>query len=102
MPPKNKERQRDLDQEPDLNIDSAIDATDDNLRRIDSSSTLSDSLLPNEGSLAEEEPIDGGFRPTEDGGNSQHPIHDEDQEDATPSDYEREIDRVDAGTRSER
>ena len=40
-------------------------------------------------------PAGGGFTPTEDGGNPQHPIHDEDQEDKTPSDYEREIDRLD-------
>jgi hypothetical protein len=39
---------------------------------------------------------------TTDGGNGQHPIHDEDQEDRMPSDYEREIDRIDAATRSDR
>jgi hypothetical protein len=39
--------------------------------------------------------------PTEDGGNPQHPIHDEDQEDKTPADYEREIERLGAcGSRS--
>jgi hypothetical protein len=41
-------------------------------------------------------PAGGGFSPTEDGGNPQHPVHDEDQEDRTPGDYEREIDRLDA------
>lgn len=41
-------------------------------------------------------PVDGGVTPAEDGGNPQHPIHDEDQEDRTPGDYEREIDRLDA------
>jgi hypothetical protein len=44
-------------------------------------------------------PAGGGFTPTLDGGNDQHPIHDEDREDATPDDYEREIDRLDAITR---
>jgi hypothetical protein len=29
-------------------------------------------------------------------------VHDEDQEDRTPSDYEREIDRIDAATRGQR
>lgn len=34
--------------------------------------------------------------PSDDGGNPQHPIHDEDQEDRMPDDYEHEIDRLDA------
>ena len=41
-------------------------------------------------------PVGGGVTPAEDGGNPQHPIHDEDQEDRTPGDYERELDRLDA------
>lgn len=32
--------------------------------------------------------------PTEDGGNPDHPIHDEDEEDLGPEDYEREIDNA--------
>jgi len=40
-------------------------------------------------------PVPGGFAPSEDGGNSQHPVHDEDEEDLTPDDYEREIDNAD-------
>ena len=39
--------------------------------------------------------------PEIDGGNAQHPIHDEDKEDRVPSDYEREIDRIDATTRTD-
>ncbi|MDO9413017.1 MAG: hypothetical protein Q7T81_10635 [Pseudolabrys sp.] len=31
---------------------------------------------------------------TEDGGNPDHPIHDEDEEDLGPEDYEREIDNA--------
>lgn len=46
--------------------------------------------------------VAGATTPKIDGGNDQHPIHDEDQEDRMPSDYEREIDRVDAATRSDR
>jgi hypothetical protein len=44
--------------------------------------------------------VGGGFTPRADGGNNQHPIHDEDQEDATPDDYEREIDRLDQAMRA--
>jgi hypothetical protein len=44
--------------------------------------------------------IRSGFTPKADGGNEQHPIHDEDQEDATPDDYEREIDRLDEAVRA--
>ena len=36
--------------------------------------------------------LDG--RPSEDGGNPDHPIHDEDQEDLEPQDYEEEIDEA--------
>lgn len=43
----------------------------------------------------EEIPAGGGFSPTKDGGNPQHPLHDEDEEDMMPEDYEREIDRLD-------
>ena len=50
---------------------------------------------------AAEEPVGGGTTPKIDGGNDQHPIHDEDQEDRMPSDYEREIERIDAATRSD-
>ena len=50
---------------------------------------------------ASEEAVGGGTTPRIDGGNDQHPIHDEDQEDRMPSDYEREIDRIDAATRSD-
>ena len=46
--------------------------------------------------------VEGGTTPLIDGGVGQHPIHDEDQDDAKPSDYEREIDRLDAAARSER
>ena len=42
----------------------------------------------------EDIPASGGFMPAEDGGNPDHPIHDEDEEDKTPEDYEREIDNA--------
>ena len=39
--------------------------------------------------------------PSEDGGVAQHPIHDEDQEDMEPQDYEAEIDRAERETLAE-
>ena len=58
------------------------------------------SMPPRDDERPGEVPAGGGFTPAPDGGNEQHPIHDEDQEDATPDDYEREIDRLDAATRA--
>ena len=49
-----------------------------------------------------EDAVGGGFTPRIDGGNEQHPVHDEDQEDAGPDDYEREIDRLDQAIRGSR
>ena len=49
--------------------------------------------------LTQRDPVGGGFTPRIDGGNEQHPVHDEDREDATPEDYEREIDRLDQAIR---
>ena len=43
--------------------------------------------------------LDG--RPSEDGGNPDHPIHDEDQEDLEPQDYEEEIDEAERETLAE-
>ena len=54
------------------------------------------SMPPGDEERTGEEPAGGGFTPRADGGNEQHPIHDEDQEDASPSYYEREIARLHA------
>ena len=70
----------------------------DDLRRRDQRETPPDSM-PSDEERKSEEPAGRGFTPKADGGNDQHPIHDEDQEDASPSDYEREIDRLDAAIR---
>ena len=59
---------------------------------------LLDSMPPDEERNGED-PAGGGFTPREDGGNPQHPVHDEDQEDASSAHYEREIDRLDAAIR---
>jgi hypothetical protein len=71
-------------------------------RRADPQATRPDDLPEVEGGRLAEEADGGGFTPKIDGGVDEHPVHDEDQEDRTPSDYEREIDRIDAATRTER
>jgi hypothetical protein len=81
---------------PDLETNTAPDQLRDDLRRVDQQQTPPDSMPGGD----EEDPVGGGFTPKSDGGNVQHPIHDEDQEDATSDDYEREIDRLDEAVRS--
>ena len=80
----------------------AADAMPADDRRADPQATRPDNLPEVESGRIAEDPVGGGMTPKIDGGNDQHPIHDEDQEDRMPSDYEREIDRVDAATRSDR
>ncbi|HET8545743.1 MAG TPA: hypothetical protein VFL68_14685 [Pseudolabrys sp.] len=94
-------RRRQSPDETDLETNIAPDALRDDLRRRDQRPTPPDSMPPRD----DERPGEvlasgGGFTPAPDGGNDQHPIHDEDQEDATPDDYEREINRLDAATRA--
>ncbi|HZT25411.1 MAG TPA: hypothetical protein VFA57_06875 [Pseudolabrys sp.] len=74
----------------------AVDAVPDDMRRRDQEESRPETLPTEDEARTGEEPVGGGFTPSEDGGVDQHPIHDSDQEDATPSDYEREIDRLDA------
>lgn len=81
--------------------DSA-DAMPAEVRRSDPEPTRPDDLPLVESGRMAEDVVDGGVTPRPDGGIDQHPIHDEDQEDATPSDYEREMDRLDAAARSKR
>jgi hypothetical protein len=83
----------------DLETNTAPDALPDDLRRRDQRQTPPDSLTPRDEAREGEEPTGGGFTPAEDGGVAQHPVHDSDQEDSGPSDYEREIDRLDAAAR---
>ena len=99
MPTKPRRGRRAPD-EADLETNIAPDALRDDLRRRDQQETPPDSMPPRDDERPGEVPAGGGFTPTPDGGNDQHPIHDEDQEDATPDDYEREIDRLDAVTRA--
>ena len=83
----------------DLETNTAPDALPDDDRRRDQRRTPPDSLPPRDDARRGEEPVGGGFTASEDGGVKQHPVHDSDEEDRTPSDYEREIDRLDALTR---
>jgi len=81
----------------DIESSTAPDALPDDLRRDDRRLTPPDSMPPREGADDALIPAGGGFTPAEDGGNKNHPMHDDDPaEDATPRDYEREIDRLDA------
>ena len=92
---KKPRRRRDApDQVPDLETNTGPDVLRDDMRRRDQRETPLDALPPRVG----EEPAGVEFSPAVDGGNRQHPVHDEDQEDAAPSDYEREINRLDMAT----
>jgi hypothetical protein len=83
-------------------IPAGADAVPADLRRTDPDVTRPDDLPEVDGGHMAEDVVGGGTTPKIDGGVDQHPVHDEDQEDRTPSDYEREIDRIDAATRAQR
>jgi hypothetical protein len=85
-----------------INAPDAADAIPADDRRTDQETTRPDDLPQIDGGRMAEDTVGGGTTPKIDGGVDQHPVHDEDQEDRTPSDYEREIDRIDAATRSQR
>ena len=86
-------------QAPDLETNTTPDQLHDDLRRRDQQ-TPPDSMPPSNEEGASAAAAGGGFTPKLDGGNEQHPIHDEDEEDATSADYEREIDRLDEAVRA--
>lgn len=79
-----------LRREPDLETNTPPDE----LRREDQRETPPDSMPPRESGKEGDWPAGGGFTPAADGGNAEHSIHDEDEDGAEPSDYERELDRV--------
>jgi hypothetical protein len=85
-----------------MTVPEASDAMPADDRRIDPEATRPDDLPRVDSGRMAEDAVGGGTTPKIDGGVDQHPVHDEDQEDRTPSDYEREIDRIDAATRSDR
>jgi len=72
----------------------------DDLRRDDAPKVPSDEIpLPDQGGGLV--PAGGGLTPSDDGDNPDHPIHDDDPEDdATPGDYEWEIQRLDASVKA--
>ena len=80
----------------------AADAMPADDRRTDAQATRPEDLPELDGGPIADDTVGGGTTPKIDGGIDQHPVHDEDQEDRTPSDYEREIDRLDAATRAPR
>ena len=86
----------------DVNTPAGADAMPADLRRTDPEVTRPEDLPQVDSGRMAEDVVGGGVTPKIDGGVDQHPVHDEDQEDRTPSDYEREIDRVDAATRAQR
>jgi hypothetical protein len=81
---------------------SPADAMPADMRRTVLGETRPDDLPDVESGRLAEDVVDGGLTPKPDAGVGQHPIHDEDQKDAEPSDYERELDRLDAASRTER
>jgi len=88
MTPKNQPRPT-----ADFAPDTAPDLIDEDRRR--DLPEIRPEELDERAARGEEIPAGGGFSPTEDGGNPQHPVHDEDEEDMMPEDYEREIDSID-------
>jgi hypothetical protein len=88
MAPKTKKQRR------EDNLETNVADAPDALRREDLPETTPDSMPPRQTGKDGDKPAGGGFTPATDGGNPQHPVHDEDQEDAEPSDYERELDRL--------
>jgi len=84
----------------DLETNTAPDALPDDLRRNDQPPAPPDSMPPREDVDDALVPAGGGFTPAEDGGNKNHPMHDDDpSEDATPGDYERAIGRLDGAAK---
>jgi hypothetical protein len=77
-------------QTPDLETNTSPDALRDDLRLVDQGQTPPDSVPPRDHERGGERPTGGGFTLASDYGNAQ---------DVTSSDYEREIDRLDAAIR---
>jgi hypothetical protein len=70
------------------------DAVPEDLRRQDQSSVPPDNLPDADEETDRDEPV-GGHPLAPDGGDDNHPIHDDDpSEDFTPRDYEEQIDEV--------
>ena len=91
MAPKSSPKRRDNvppDSPPDKRrSDERPDEMPDDLRRRDQPRTPPDSLPPK---------VDDVPTLAVDGGNPNHPVHDDDLEDLEPSDFEEEVDALDA------
>jgi hypothetical protein len=97
MPPK-KEQSR---KAPPDSLPPKSDAVPDDLRREDQRSVPPDSL-PGAGEDTDRDEARGGHPLAPDGGDQNHPIHDDDpSEDFTPRDYEEQIDEVADGRRNQ-
>jgi hypothetical protein len=65
----------------------------DNVRRRDQPDVIAPDTLPR----LDEDARETAISPTEDGGVSQHPIHDDDLEDLEPDDFEEMVDEAARG-----
>jgi len=96
MPPKDPQQKRRETSAPPDSVTPRSDALPGDLRRTDQSAVPPDSLPPADDDVPADEDIPlAAQRPSEDGGVSQHPIHDDDPtEDFTSADYEEQIEEV--------
>jgi hypothetical protein len=93
MPPKIPPERKESSAPPD-SLPPKSDALPGDLRRDDQRSVPPDSLPDADENAAGDEPR-GGHPVAPDGGDADHPIHDDDPtEDFTPRDYEEQIDEV--------
>lgn len=72
MAPKTKKQRR------EDNLETNVADAPDALRREDLPETTPDSMPPRQTGKDGDKPAGGGFTPATDGGNPQHPVHDED------------------------
>ncbi|MBV9557338.1 MAG: hypothetical protein JO254_09680 [Pseudolabrys sp.] len=96
MPPKDPQKRRPESSAPPDSVTPKSDALPGDLRRSDSTAVAPDTLPEIDADAPADEDIPlAAHRPSEDGGASQHPIHDDDPgEDFTPGDFEEQIDEV--------
>jgi hypothetical protein len=90
MPQKNPQRRK----APTGSLPPESDALPDDLRREDQRQVPPDNL-PSAGEDTDRDEARGGHPLAPDGGDENHPIHDDDpSEDFTPRDYEEQIDEI--------
>lgn len=100
MPPKPQAPRQPSPAPPD-SLPPESEALPEDLRREDQSAVPPDSLPDTDESTEEDEAL-GAHPVAEDGGDPDHPIHDDDpSEDFTPRDYEEQIEEVAEGRRDQ-